>query len=212
MTEHEQRPPQRDRREYFRIDDSIRVNISPVPDDQLDRLEELLRQKANGAFTVMSSLAAISTEMAVNMRHIETSEPDIAAYLKALDRKIEVLGRAFVMQESDLVKQQVRPVNLSAGGMSMLTNEAYRPGQVMEIDMLLFPSLAGLVMYGAVIDCCRVEAGDVEPGYAWRTRLAFTCLREQDRDLLIKHILRCESNALRKRSLETQPGGESSHE
>lgn len=212
MTEHEQRPLQRDRREYFRIDDSIRVNISPVPDDQLDRLEELLRQKANGAFTVMSSLAAISTEMAVNMRHIETSEPDIAAYLKALDRKIEVLGRAFVTQESDLVKQQVRPVNLSAGGMSMLTNEAYRPGQVIEIEMLLFPSLAGLVMYGAVVDCCRVEEEDVEPGYAWRTRLAFTCLREQDRDLLIKHILRCESNALRKRSLEIQSGGESSHE
>lgn len=209
MIEREQRQQKEDRREYFRIDDSVRVDISPVPADQVDRLEERLEQKIGSGFTVMSSLAAISAEMAVSMRRIESSEPDVAAYLKALDRKIEVLGRAFVARDSHLVKQPARQVNLSAGGMSMLANEAYHAGQTLEIEMLLFPSLTGLVMYGKVVDSSPVEEGDAGPGYSWRIRLAFTCLREQDRDLLIRHILRCESNVLRKRGLEKQPEGDS---
>ena len=185
-----------ERREYFRVDDSVRLTISPVPEEQLDSMLERLERNMAGGFTVMSSLAAISGEMAISLRRIENSDPDVAAYLRALDRKIEVLGRAFIAQESELVEESARPVNLSAGGMGMLSNDCYQPGQVLEIKMLLFPSFTGVLMYGSVVDCRALDRDS--RGYRYELRVAFTHMREQDRDLLIRHVLRCQSEELRR--------------
>lgn len=196
MKDQEERTVQDDRREYFRVDDAVRLSITPIPDEQLESVLERLEQNIANGFTVMSSLAAISGEMAISMRRIENSDPDIAAYLKALDRKIEVLGRAFIAQESALVEEPARPVNLSAGGMSMLVNECYRPGQVLEVKMLLFPSFTGVLMYGSVVDCVATNERE-DSDYSYKLRLTFTHMREQDRDLLIRHVLRCQSMALR---------------
>ena len=44
----------------------------------------------------MSSLAAITAQMTAGLRRIENRDPDLAAYLRAIDQKIEVIGRAFI--------------------------------------------------------------------------------------------------------------------
>lgn len=187
-----------DRREYFRVDDAVRLHIRKVAVEELGQLLERLEHSIDGNFTIMSSLAAISAEMAVSMRRIENREPDIAAYLKALDRKIEVLGRAFIANESDLVAEHAHPVNLSAGGMGMLVNEQYLAGDVVELKMLLFPSFTGVLTYGTVIDCEPLES-EMPGDYSHRMRIEFTHMREQDRDVLIRHVLRCQGNELRKK-------------
>ena len=61
--------------------------------------------------------------------------------------------------------------------MSLLVNEAYQPQQVLELKMLLFPSLTGVLMYATVVDCVPLEAADEGDGYTYRLRLAFTHLR-----------------------------------
>lgn len=207
MNEQDKSAQPSERRAYFRVDDAIRLGLRPVPPEELGRLDERLEHDLANSFTVMSSLAAISGEMVVNMRRIENSDPDVAAYLKALDRKIEVLGRALTAGDNDLVEQPAHPVNLSAGGMGVLVDERYEPGQVLEIRMLLFPSFTGILMFGDVIDCEPVTEPDRDSGYSYRMRISFTHMREQDRDLLIRHVLRCQSNELRRRSPSAGPGG-----
>lgn len=187
-----------ERREYFRVDDAVRLSIRKVPEHETDDLLQRLEQNVAGSFTLMSSLASISAEMAVSMRRIENSSPDVAAYLKALDRKIEVLGRAFIAEETELVEEQAQPVNLSAGGMGMLVNEVYPVGSAVEVKMLLFPSFTGVLTYGRVVACDPVETPSDEHGYSHSMRIEFTHMREQDRDILIRHVLRCQSLALRK--------------
>ncbi len=197
MHRNEDKQTVNERREYFRVDDAVRLSLRPVPPEQAQNLSELLDRNLADSFTIMSSLAAVTAEMVVNMRRIENSDPDVAAYLKALDRKIEILGRAFIACESELVEQPAHPVNLSAGGMAALVNECYQPGQVVEIRMLLFPSFTGVLMYGTVVACDPVKEDDAGAGYSHRVRMAFTHMREQDRDIIIRHVLRCQSQALR---------------
>ncbi len=199
MVEQTKELTQDDRREYFRVHDSIRIDLRVVPEDQLDRLDEQLQQASAGGFTVMSSMAAISAEMTISMRRIEQSDPDVATYLKALDQKIEVLGRAIAVQESRMRDAPAYPVSLSAGGMGILIDREFEPGQVLEIRMLLFPSLTGVVTYASVIECGPADEKEGDTDYRFYLRLAFTHMREQDRDLLIRHALRCQSNALRRR-------------
>jgi len=189
---------ERERRQYFRIDDTVRLCVRPVTEEQARQGMADLERGSAGNFTVMSGLAAITAQMAGNMRRIEGRDPDLAAYLRALDHKFEILGRALLNQDADLSSEPAQPVNLSAGGVSLYTREAVPLGQLLEIRMLLFPSFTGLLAYGEVVASEPLAPGECDP-YTFQLRLEFTLLRENDRELLIRHVLRRQSDALRER-------------
>lgn len=189
----------KDRRSFFRIDDTVRLSLRRVPRDELDTRLNRLEHDLAGSFTVLSSLAAITAQMTSSLRRIENRDQDLAAYLRAIDQKIEVIGRAFIAAEPELVAEAAVPVNLSAGGMCAGVEEHYEPGTDIEVRMLLFPSFTGLMIYGTVIECRPVPAEDSPTGFQHLARIEFSHIREQDRELLIRHLLRRQSDQLRDR-------------
>ncbi len=186
-----------DRRSFFRIDDTVRLSIRRVPPEELAARLDRLDHDLAGNFTVMSSLAAITSQMTMGLRRIENRDPDLAAYLRAIDQKIEVIGRAFIAQEPEMSAAQGVPVNLSAGGICAGVDEPYQPGEPIEIRMLLFPSFTGLMIYGTVVECRPRTDEEVGGGFSHLARIEFTHIREQDRELLIRHLLRRQSAQLR---------------
>lgn len=192
-----------ERRSFFRIDDTVRLSVARVPPEELDSRLERLDHDLAGNFTVMSSLAAITAQMTAGLRRIENRDPDLAAYLRAIDQKIEVIGRAFIAQEPELSAQKGVPVNLSAGGMCAGVDERYETGDTVEIRMLLFPSFTGLMIYGTVVECSPVDDEADHGHFRHLARIEFTHIREQDRELLIRHLLRRQSAQLR----DQQGGG-----
>ena len=196
---HPQAGSAEERRNYCRIDDTVRLSVRRVDPGELDRLLDQLDHNLAGNFTVMSSLAAITAQVTMGLRRIENRDADLAAYLRAIDHKIEVIGRAFIAQEPEFLAEQAVPANLSAGGMCVGVDELYQPGELLEIRMLLFPSFTGLMIYGTVIDTAEAEAGnDGVPSRFKRTaRIEFSHIRESDRELLIRHLLRRQSSQLR---------------
>ena len=189
----------KDRRNFFRIDDTVRMSIRRVPREDLQSRLDRLEHDLAGNFTVLSSLSAITAQMAAGLRRIENRDPDLAAYLRAIDQKIEVIGRAFIATEPEVVAQTAAPVNLSAGGMCAGVEEHYDPGTDIEIRMLLFPSFTGLMIYGTVVGCDPAGAEAASAGYQHIARIEFSHIREQDRELLIRHLLRRQSDQLRGR-------------
>ncbi len=183
-----------ERRSYFRVDDQVRLALRKVPPGELDRLLQRLDLDLAGNFTVMSSLAAITAQATVVLRRIENRDPELASYLRAIDQKIEVIGRAFIAQEPELVAQAAVPANLSAGGMCVGVDEPLAPGDAVEIRMLLFPSFTGLMIYGSVVECQPAEEPDA---FSHRVRIEFSHIRERDRELLIRHLLRRQGDQLR---------------
>lgn len=200
MTEHTaQAKTGADRRSYFRIDDTVRLGLRRVPPEELEERLDRHEHDLAGNFTVMSSLAAITAQVTTGLRRIENRDPDLAAYLRAIDQKIEVIGRAFIATEPEVVAQTAAPVNLSAGGMCAGVEEHYDPGTDIEIRMLLFPSFTGLMIYGTVVGCDPAGDEAASAGYQHIARIEFSHIREQDRELLIRHLLRRQSDQLRGR-------------
>ena len=189
----------RDRREFFRIDDAVRVSLRRVPRDELDQRLERQEQVADGSFTVMAGLAAISSRTALYLRRVEHELPDVAAYLKGIDQKLELLGRAVLAQDTGSLADQVNAVNLSAGGMSLDAAESFGPNTPVEIRLLLFPSYTGLLIYGEVVGSEPLPGAEQHDGLQYRVRVEFTHIRDQDRDILIRHILRRQGDELRSR-------------
>ena len=91
------------------------------------------------------------------------------------------------------------PVNLSAGGMCAGVKEDLAAGAAVEIRMLLFPSFTGLMIYGTVVDTVPARDEADAARFPYQTRIEFTHIREQDRELLIRHLLRRQSMQLRDR-------------
>ena len=185
---------EQDRREYFRVDDSVSLSFQVVPESSLQAKLERLDKGLDDKFTVMANLAVISQEMAGTLRKIEGESPDTARYLKSLDKKIDLMGSAFAAWSSDLSDQPVDTVNLSAGGIAFHTPEPIAVGADIELKLLL-PSFTGLLIYGEVVACDKVNAPPEDAPY--QARVNFTHLREKDRDLLIRHILKRQSEMLR---------------
>jgi hypothetical protein len=63
--------------------------------------------------------------------------------------------------------------------------------------MLLFPSFTGLLIYGNVVGSTPAPDQASSAAYRNLVRIEFTHIREQDRELLIRHLLRRQSDQLR---------------
>lgn len=194
-----------ERRQYFRIDDTMRVSLRRVTREEIDSgFERMNELSEESGFTVIASMAAITSQMTVHLRRIENEMPDVAAYLKGLDRKLEVLGRTLISQNSTYISDHAQGVNLSAGGMSLDVGERYDVHTKVEIRMLLFPSFTGVLTYGEVVDCREQTELERTTDLTHRLRIEFTHIREQDRDILIRHILRRQGDDLRARRQELE--------
>ena len=192
-----------ERRSYFRIEDIVKLSYRSVAKDELPELIDRLNTGAGSNFTVMSSFTAMSQQMLLPLRRIEGSMPDVVACIKTLDQKLNILGRAFLLQGDDVLNQATTTVVISAGGISFSGSKSYKEGAVLEIKLLLLPEMTGLMVYGEVVDCAKnKEAENVDESY--QLRASFAHIREADRDILIRHVLRRQGEWLRKRRKENE--------
>lgn len=196
MTIDKQVSPEEERRRFFRIEDLMHLTYRVIDKDELTEKVDMLEKGLIEQFMVMSSLAAISADMAATLRKIESVEPDVAAYLRALDRKIDTIGRAFMVDEVTAGNSDATAVNVSASGIAFDTNENLPVGALVELKMLLLPSCTGVLTYGEVVANDNV---DEKTGFSTQVRIDFTHLRDEDRDMLIKHAIKKQGDMLRER-------------
>ncbi len=189
-----------DRRNFFRIDDSVSMSYQEIqPEELSNRMEST---EVEGNFTVMSSLASINQNMSGILHRVEDESRDVAAYLKAIYNKIDIIGRSLLSCESDLTEQPAQPVNLSASGLAFYTSGSVEVGVILELRLLLMPSFTGIITFGEVVGCDRVD----EPvdGFNYFIRVNFVHMQESDRDLLIRHVIQRQSEVLRKRREQSE--------
>ena len=195
MSREEQDKTNDERREFFRIDDSIQVSYRQVDADAVPtNIDERLQ---NDRFSVMTRMQAISQHLSAPLHRIEQRDPDVADYLKALDEKINLLGQSFLAEEKELISEPSRSVNLSAGGLAMDVVEEMSVGDLVEIKLLLLPSYTGVLAYGEVVGSEAIQ--QPYEAYNHHVRINFTLIRPSDQDALIRHILRRQGEMLRER-------------
>jgi hypothetical protein len=192
-----------ERRRYFRIEEQVILTfqeISPQEIPETTELQELPELPCN-PFALASSLELLSQESRALLRRIEREQPDLAECLRIIERKIDLIGRVFMSRESDLTECPPQEVNLSASGLSFAIGQAIDAGRVLEIKMVLLPNLVGVRAYGRVIYCRKNAAASGPP---YRVAVDFIGLSDQDRELLIRQVVRRQSQLLRNKKQELQ--------
>ena len=186
-----------ERREYFRIDDEVALDYRLISPGEAELLREKIKSRVVDRFTVASSFTATSRQMTHVIHKVQNQSPELARCLQAIDQKLNMIAQLFVSEEINLHEQPTREVNLSAGGIAFRVQHEIKVDSLLELRMVLFPSLVGLLTISRVIQCER--AGDGNLKFPWLISVVYEHLREADRELLVRHIMSKETQQLRSR-------------
>jgi hypothetical protein len=184
-----------ERREYFRIDDEIVLDYRIIDESEVEHLLEKIRSPVVDRFSAASSFAATSRQMAHVIHKVQIQSPDIARCLQAIDQKLNMVAQLFVIEALEIGEQPTRHVNISAGGLAFRSRNEIEIDSLLELRMVLFPSLAGILTVSQVIQCERVN--DDNRQFPWQVAVVYEHLRESDRELLVRHIMSKETEQLR---------------
>lgn len=171
-----------DRREFFRIEDHIGLEIR--------RLKK--NQEAETDLFADSPLECLEAEFRrldqdVKSHLVTLAERDrsLAGLIKSLNGKIDTLARIIAFEQNPLQPEDWQDVTLSEGGLSFEdTPGTWKKGDRMALRMTLPPEL---YQPRAVAEVFDVQA--LDHGYAG-VHTAFVHIDDSDRQLIARHVMR----------------------
>ncbi len=180
-------PEAGDKRQFFRINDEVDLYYRKIDCQEAIEVSHIVENVVTST-TYPQITAALEKDMSGLLKRIETTQPDVAEYLKLLDYKANLLAEC-LLRQSDLLRQKnTCQVNLSASGLAFGSEHALHEGDFLQLRILLLASRT------LVTTCCRVIQCRSNPAYDQRypyvLSVDFLNMKEADRELIIRHVLK----------------------
>ncbi|WP_085584533.1 MULTISPECIES: PilZ domain-containing protein [unclassified Pseudomonas] len=176
-----------DRREYYRIEDMIALEIRPLSAPEAAG-EEVL-QDASPLFNLLSELHLSEFESQHLLRQISERDRAIAAFLKTQNKRIDLLSQVVALTVLGHIGEP-QPVIISEGGIDFQHPTPVTVGARLSVKLVLMPQALGLLLRARVTHCDR--KGD---GYDVGTE--FEHLTDAQRQLLARYILQKQAQERR---------------
>jgi hypothetical protein len=176
-----------DRREYYRIEDTIALEIRPL--SALEVADQEVLQDASPLFNLLSELHLSEFESQHLLRQISERDRTMAAYLKVMNKRIDLLGQVVAQTVLGQIGEP-QPVVLSEGGIEFKHPQAFAPGTHLSVKLVLMPQALGLLLRAKVTHC-DARAGLFEIG------TEFQSMTDGQRQLLARYILQRQAQERR---------------
>lgn len=174
-----------DRREYYRIEDMIALEILPP-----EHAETVSGSGSTLRFDLLGELHQLDFEAQHLLRQIADGNRTLANYLKVQNKRIDLIGQALAQ---DLLKDlgPPREVILSEGGLSFVHDQSLDEGSTWALKLMLMPQGLGMLLRVRIATCQAL--GDAR--FAIGT--SFEALTDAQRQLLARHILQKQATERR---------------
>ncbi|MFV3326582.1 PilZ domain-containing protein [Pseudomonas sp. NY15372] len=185
-----------DRREYYRIEDSIALEISPL--GAAEALETDLLQDASPLFNLLSELHLADFESQHLMRQLSEKDRTLAAFLRVQNKRLDLLSA--VMAQALLGEiGQPQPVILSEGGIEFAQATPIATDTRVAVKMVLMPRALGLLLRARVTHC------DQRPDGLYEVGTEFIDMTDAQRQLLARYILQRQQQQRRQALEQNDP-------
>lgn len=178
---------EKDRREYYRIEDMIALEIRPLSAPEAAGQEVL--QDTSPLFNLLSELHLSEFESQHLLRQISERDRTIAAFLKSQNKRLDLLSQVVALTVLGQIGE-LQPVIISEGGIGFTHPTPIATGAHLSVKLVLMPQALGLLLRARVTHCDR--KGD---GYNVGTE--FEYLSDAQRQLLARHILQRQAQERR---------------
>jgi len=180
----------RERRSFFRINDDVALTYRLVPNDALSDNAEIVELDEDEPVTLTNGLEKMNEVSRIHFRHVEKESPEVARYFTFIEAKINLLAHHIMMANDELFVQSTQPVNISGSGVSFTVDEEFEKGDCLEVKFTLNPSMVTINTFSEVVSC-QPSGGE------FRVAVVFKKLRDADRDMLIRHVVKKQMNNIR---------------
>ncbi|MFG6207299.1 PilZ domain-containing protein [Pseudomonas retamae] len=176
-----------DRREYYRIEDMIALEIRPLSAPEAAG-EEVL-QDASPLFNLLSELHLSEFESQHLLRQISERDRAIAAFLKSQNKRIDLLSQVVALTVLGHIGEP-QPVIISEGGIDFQYPTPIATGAHLSVKLVLMPQALGLLLRARVTHC--------DPkGNGYDVGTEFEHLTDAQRQLLARYILQKQAQERR---------------
>ncbi|PPD32912.1 MAG: pilus assembly protein PilZ [Methylomonas sp.] len=182
-----------EKRRYFRVNDTISLMYKTI-DAQHIQKHSYVSNDILSSCSLATALEVLNQEAAAMVPRLEKRDPDLFEYLKLLDAKINLIAQSLHLQQDGFTEEDKREVNLSADGVAFSNGYAIQVGSLLELHMLLSSCLALITVYARVVQCKDT------PGQPFEIAVEYINLKEDDRELLIKHVIKKQMQQLREKN------------
>ena len=176
-----------ERREYYRIDDMIALQIKSLSAPQAASKEVLLDDSP--LFNLLSELHLSEFESQHLLRQLGERDRTLAAFLKVQNKRMDLLSQ--VMAQSLLGEIGApQPVIISEGGIDFQHPTVLTPGSHLAVKLVLMPQALGLLLRAKVTHC--------DPkGDSFDIGTEFESMTDAQRQLLARYILQKQAQERR---------------
>lgn len=176
-----------DRREYYRIEDMIALEIRPL--SALEAAGQEVLQDASPLFNLLSELHLSEFESQHLLRQISERDRNLAAFLKSQNKRIDLLSQVIAITVLGQIGEP-QPVIISEGGIDFQHPTPIAADARLSIKLVLMPQALGLLLRARVTHCDR-------KGEGFDVGTEFEHLTDAQRQLLARYILQKQAQERR---------------
>lgn len=172
---------------YFQIQDRLALDYRLIDAQPVDQPPQ---PEPSPLFGLLGELHLLDHESQHLLRQIGEHDRGLAAYLKILNKRVDLIGRALSLQ---LVEDMGTPqqVTLSEAGLTFSAPQPLPVGQWIALRLLL-PDPIGLAANAQIADCVRDDASG-----RYLIQVSFAECNDAQRQLLARHIVQKQAQEIR---------------
>lgn len=187
----------KERRNYYRINYPLALEYHRVDMATILASEEPQQFNVSPYFTLQLHLAELETEFLALFNRVNETQPQVAACLELLNRKVEVIGKTLVRGDLEVEGAHIVDANLSESGLAFESSEALEPKTLLAMKLVFPNDSMGLLLYGEVVRC--------EPsGEQFEIGVHYLEMPERCRSILARTIIRAQMRQRRIENLDPE--------
>jgi len=180
--------------DYFSVEHSISLNVKAI-NGPLPGLSEL-QNAIPPPFLLASDVNSLNSSALRSLNRLGELAEELANYLQQQARKVDLLLH-YVLKQQDDTAQRFITQSYSGSGCCYLSETQLAPLQVVEIKLFLANNDGAVFCYGQVLSCEPIDD-------RWQIKLVFSCIREEDRELIVRASLHQQSRLLKQKAEQRQ--------
>lgn len=175
----------KDRRRFFRINDTIGVSYHLLSDAE----KSVVEKEVEVDCAVLQSIDRLNAQLLRVMDNVQAAQPDVALALNLMNQKIDMLFEKhdFSNTIAEIVFDK-REVSLSANGIAFSCAEHFAKDDLLRVDILLDKSNLQITAIGQVVGCESLDKprSKSKPFYA---RLHFVQIKMHDQEIIAQYVI-----------------------
>lgn len=202
--------PSPERRRFFRVTDEVGLKHALRMDEGAGG------QVVDPTGRLRSDMLTLERQIRTALDHLRSLGNPVAPVLDLLNRKLNLVLAEEIPTSIDDMESVVTSVSLSACGMAFPSAQCYPVGTPLRLEITLLPSHVRVSLGAIVIAADPVPESARQlpvPGGGTAQcllRVDFDLIEEATQEILIHHVLKCQSRDLRLRREAREQQGASS--